>query len=439
MVNNIIMLFVLFLVPSMTYAQLESQFVFSGQNAEVLKLEKQISIVKPVQVEVPSTCSRQVPTGEERVCRNVTRYRESCSWIPASQSCRTEYERVCRSVTRYRQECTGSPSREVCTDVPGRQVCTERPTREVCTTRPNGTQHCTTVGGGQHCTTVGGGRSCHTVPGNQSCRQVPYYDQECDSVPRQRCETIPGRNECSQVPYSAQECGMEMQYRTETYACTRTETQNQTTVKTVKGEVNVQILTNGLVEEFPMHVSVKESNREFTAFSIEAKLLKQPKVFVVLKRKDIKVMSQTDKEIVLKGAVVLEILEAQMLPMSFPAKIVEASIEKASSKMTVIFEGGIASMGSVDLLVTHKAFLANRKTLVEMKAEYPSDKVQLGSVADKAALLIDVKDAIKSELKTKNMLLTFKLNAKLNIQGEIMNEKQPDTQKLYEGTFVKLK
>lgn len=439
MVRNIAMLFLLFLVPVLTHAQMESQIVFNGQNAEVLKLEKQVTIVKPTQVEVPSTCTRQVPVGEQQVCRNVTRYRQECSWIPSSQSCHTEYDRVCRTVTRYREECSGSSSREECSTTPSRQVCTERPTRQVCTQRPNGTQHCTTVGGGTSCQTVGGDRVCHTVPGNRTCRQVPYSDQDCDSVPRQRCETIPGRNECSQVPYSAQECGMEMQYRTESYACTRTETVNQNIAKTIKGEVNVQILTNGLVEEFPMLVSVKESNAQFSAFTIEAKLLKQPKVFVVLKKKEIKVASQSEKEIVLKGSVVLEVLEAQMLPMSFPAKILEASIEKATNKMVVVFEGGISSVGSVDFIITYKAFLQSRKTLVEMKADYPSDKVQLGAVADKAALSMDIKDAIKSELKTKNMLLTFKLNAQLNLQGEIMNEKKPDTLKLYEGTFVKLK
>lgn len=438
MIKNIAM-FCLLLLPTMTYAQLESQFTFSGQNAEVLKAEKKITIVTPEQVEVPDTCYRQVPNGQVRVCRDETRYRQECSWIPSSERCWNDQERVCRTVTRYREECSGSPSREVCTDRPSRQVCTERPTREVCTTRPDGRQHCTTVGGGQHCTTVGGGRDCHTVPGNRTCRQVPYSDQDCDYVTRRRCETIPGRNDCRQIPYSEQVCGMETQYRTESYACTRTQTINRTTEKTVKSETNVQIITNGIVEEFPVAVSVKETSQQFSAFSIEAKLLKEPKAFVVLQKKSSKIASSTDKEIVLQNSIVLEILTQEMLPVSFPVSIASAHIEEASNKMVVVFDGAMSAQGSIDFQITHKAFLSSTKTLVEMKADYPSAKVELGAVANKAALSIDIKDAIKKELKKKNMKLKFNLTSALNLQGEIMNATKPSTSKLYEGTFVELK
>ena len=438
MIKNIAM-FCLLLLPTMTYAQLESQFTFSGQNAEVLKAEKKITIVTPEQVEVPDTCYRQVPNGQVRVCRDETRYRQECSWIPSSERCWNDQERVCRTVTRYREECSGSPSREVCTDRPSRQVCTERPTREVCTTRPDGRQHCTTVGGGQHCTTVGGGRDCHTVPGNRTCRQVPYSDQDCDYVTRRRCETIPGRNDCRQIPYSEQVCGMETQYRTESYACTRTQTINRTTEKTVKSETNVQIITNGIVEEFPVAVSVKETSQQFSAFSIEAKLLKEPKAFVVLQKKSSKIASSTEKEIVLQNSIVLEILTQEMLPVSFPVSIASAHIEEASNKMVIVFDGAMSAQGSIDFQITHKAFLSSTKTLVEMKADYPSAKVELGAVADKAALSIDIKDAIKKELKKKNMKLKFNLTSALNLQGEIMNATKPSTSKLYEGTFVELK
>lgn len=438
MIRNIA-LFCLLLLPTMTYAQLDSQFTFSGQNAEVLKAEKKITVVTPEQVQVPDTCSRQVPNGQVRVCRDETRYRQECSWIPSSERCWNDTDRVCRTVTRYRQECSGSSSREVCTDRPSRTVCTERPTREVCRTRPDGQQSCTTVGGGQHCTEVGGGRSCHTVPGDRTCRDVPYSDQDCDNVTRRRCETVPGRNDCRQVPYSEEVCGMETQYRTETYACTRTETVNRTTAKTIKSETNVHIITNGIVEEFPVAISVKESSAQFNAFSVEAKLLKEPKAFVVLQKKEAKIVSNTATEIVLKNTVTLEILSQEMLPMSFPVAIAKASIEEAASKLTIVFDGAISAQGSVDFAITHKAFLSSTKTLVEMKADFPSDKIELGVVDNKAALSIDIKDAIKRELKKKNMKLKFNLTSALNLQGEIMNATKPQTSRLYEGTFVELK
>lgn len=437
MIRNIA-LFLVMLVPSITHAQLDSEFTFTGQNAETLSAEKKVTIVKPEIVEVPSTCSRQVPVGEREVCRNVTRYRQECSWIPSSQRCWTDYERVCRNVTRYRQECSNGPSRQVCTDRPSRRVCTERPTRRVCTTRPDGREHCTTVGGGQHCTEVGGGRDCRSVPGERICRQVSYTDRDCDSVPRNRCETIPGRNDCRDIPYGDTVCEMQTQYETETYACTRTETINRTIEKTVKATTSVQIITNGLVEEFPVAVSIKETSPKFDNFFLEVKLLKQPEVFVVLKKKEVKMEENTAQEIILNGEIVLEILSQQMLPLSFPSTIMKASIEEATKKMTIVFEGPISATGEVDFKITHKAFLSGRKTLVEMKEMFPSEKIQLGMVEEKAALSIDISDAVKKELKNKNMLLRLDLTSELNFRGEIMNEKKPEISKLYEGTFVEL-
>ena len=455
--NRALLFFFLFLIPATTFAKLESQFVFNGQNAEQLKMEKEITILKPRTVEVPSTCYRQVPVGTEEVCDTVTRYRQECQWVPGTTACRTEYERVCRPVSRTREECSrGSsrtvcsenPGREVCTNNPGREVCTERPTREVCRTAPNGQQVCNTVGGGRHCTNVGGGRECRTVGGGRECREVPgeqicrtvtYSDTDCDSVPRQRCENIPGRNECSNIPYSAQECRDEVRYESQSYACTRTETVNDRIVKTIKSEVEVQIITNGLVEEFPVGISVKEESNSYEKFNLSVKLLKQPKVIVVLKKKDIKVAQSGEKEIKLKGQIVLEVLEEKMLPISFPVSILKASIEKKSSKMMIVFEGAISALGEVDFEITHKARLSSKKTLVALKAEYPSEKIQLVQLEDKVGLQLDIKDAIKHELKKSNMLLKLKLASPLNLQGEIMNEMKPDTSKLYEGTFVELK
>lgn len=438
MIRNLALL-VFLLVPTITHAQLDSQFTFNGQNAEVLKAEKKITVVTQETVQVPSTCSRQVPNGQIEVCRNETRYRQSCSWIPASERCWNDTDRICRSVPRTRQECSTSPGRQVCTDRPSRTVCTERPTRHVCTTRPDGRQHCTTVGGGQHCTQVGGGRDCRTVPGERHCRTVTYTDQECDNVTRRRCETVPGRNECTSVPYSERVCGMETQYRTETYACTKPETRTHSTEKVVRAETNVQILTNGLVEEFPVSVSLKEKSQEHSAFSVETKLLKEPKVFVVLKKQDAKVSASTEKEILVKGSVVLEILSQEMLPISFPVSVVSASITEATKKLVIVFEGAVSAQGAVDLQITHNTFLSAKKTIAELKAEYPSKQVELGEMDGKAALSIDLTDAIKNELKKKNMKLKLSLTSALNLQGELMNTTKPETSKLYDGTFVELK
>ena len=129
----------------------------------------------------------------------------------------------------------------------------------------------------------------------------------------------------------------------------------------------------------------------------------------------------------------------QMLPIAFPSEIVSATIEEATQKMTIVFEGAISAQGSMDLLITHKAFLSSTKTIAELKADYPSEVAELGQVENKAALSINMKDAIKRELKKKNMKLKFSLTSEMNLQGEIMNSKKPETTKLYEGTFVQLK
>jgi hypothetical protein len=243
---------VLLLLSNVGLAQIESIINFNGQNAETINIDRTISVVRQVEVEVPSTCTRQVPYVVHE-CNDVTRHRQECSWVPERQECWTEHDRVCRPVTRYRQEChngpsrrvcrnnpprqvcttlpsrqecspvtryreecSTGPSREVCHDRPGREVCTERPTREVCRTLPDGRNHCTTVGGGQTCQTVGGGRECRSVPGERSCRQVAYTEQQCRTVGGgqdcrmvdggQSCHDEPGERICREVAYNDQDC-----------------------------------------------------------------------------------------------------------------------------------------------------------------------------------------------------------------------------------------
>ncbi len=434
-----IALFILMLVPSITNAQLESQFQFNGQNAEVLSVEKKVTVVTPEVVQVPGTCTRQVPNGQREVCTQETRYRQECSWIPSSERCWDEPEQSCRPVTRYGQECQQGPGRSECRDIPTSEVCVERPTREICTTRPDGSQHCTTVGGGTHCTTVGGGRDCRDVPGEQVCRQVSYSDTECDTVSRRRCETVPGRNDCEDIPYTVPVCRMETQYRTETYACTRTETVNRTAQKTLKAKIQVEVLTNGLVEEFPVQLVIKEANAQFKAFSIDAKLGKEPTVFVVLKKKEVFIASNTKDTIELKSRIILEVLSKEMLPIALPTAISKASIAESSKKLLIVLDGQISSGGGVDLKISHKGVLTGTRTIAELVASYPSPGVDLGEVDGKPALSIDLTNALKRELKKKNMRLSLKLSSTLNLGGELMNATKPETSKLYEGTFVELK
>ena len=76
---RITLLSILLFIPTLTSAQVELKLNFNGQNSEVLKAEKAIVVITPEYVQVPSTCYRQVATGQVQVCRDETRYREECS------------------------------------------------------------------------------------------------------------------------------------------------------------------------------------------------------------------------------------------------------------------------------------------------------------------------------------------------------------------------
>lgn len=429
--------FFILLCPFIANAQLESRFLFNGQNAEVLSAEKNIVVVTPKVVDVPSTCSRQVFDRYEEVCRNETRYDRQCRWIPPSQNCYNEPYRSCRPVTRTRQECSTGPSRQVCTDVPSRQVCTDRPSRRVCTTRPDGRQVCSDVGGGRSCTQVGGGRSCNTVPGERTCRMVTYTDQECSTQYRNRCDTIPGRDECHDVPYSVPVCEDVARYRTEYYSCIKQETIEEKFPKVLRNTVQVEINTNGLVEEVPFLVSVKESSREFKNFSVDVKLEKEPELIVFMKNKSVKKVSETEKEIVLETRVSLEVVARDMLPIEFPVKVLSAEIK--GKKLTLTFDGSASAFGSFGVLITHKAFLSSTKTIVDLQGDFPSEVAQVGEVGNKLALQVDLTNGVKREFKAKNMKLRLKLSSEANVSGEILNSKKPEFSKSYQDVPVVLK
>ena len=423
-------------------AQVESLINFRGQNSEVIKVEKNINVTRPVAYQVPDTCYNDVPY-QSYECNDVTRYREECRYIPSSQNCWTDYDRVCRNVTRYREECSTGPSRQVCTQNPSREVCTERPSRQVCTERPTrevcrtnsqgqqtcqtvgGGQSCQTVGGGQSCQTVGGGQSCHSVPGERTCRQVSYTDQDCDNVPRQRCENIPARNQCDQIPYSEEVCGNVTRYRQEPYACQRTAYRDETTAKKLTGQIDVRFETNGLVEEFPVKVSVAAPNAKFESFVTDVKLQKEPKVLVFLKKKNV-VANESEKEITLSGEVVMEVVSAEMVSPVFPTTLKNPVFNESTSILSMTIEGGVSAKGNVEALITAKPKLGKDKVVADLKAAYPSDRA--GVAQDKLSL--NLKGMMQNDLVKKNSI-SVKMIAPMSIRGELMNTKKPVMEKSY--------
>ncbi len=411
-------------------AQVNSQLTFRGQNSEVIKIEQNINVTRPVPYQVPSTCTRDVPY-QSYDCHDVTRYRQQCSWIPSSENCWSEDERVCRNVTRSREECHSGPSREVCHERPSREVCTERPTREVCHTNPQGHQSCQTVGGGQSCQTVGGGESCSTVPGERICRDVSYTDQECSNVPRRRCENVPGHNDCRDVPYSEQVCGNETHYRQEGYACQRTQYRDESKAKKLTGEILVHFQTNGLVEEFPLNISVAALDAKFDKFVTEVKLLKEPEVLVFLKKKNVKAV-ESDKEISLEGEIVFEILDLNMVAPAFPVNFKDVSFNQDTSLLSLVIDGSISAMGSVEATITAKPKIGRNKTVAELKASYPSERAGVAGTS----LNLNLSGIMQNDLVKKNAI-SLKLTAPLNVNGDLMNAKIPVMEKSYQLEFKK--
>jgi hypothetical protein len=432
-------LFLCLLTPALTSAQVESRFNFTGQNADVLKVEKEIKIYTPETVEIPSTCTRQVPAGQREVCYDETRYRQECSWIPSYQNCWNDTDRVCRTLPMTRQECVAGPNRRVCTERPSRRVCTDREIREVCRTTANGRRHCQSVPHGEsRCTEVGGGTVCNEVPGQRICRMVNYYDSVCDNVIRRRCETVPGRNECRSIPYSIPVCQMETINRTESYACTRTEVVNRVTKKTLKIETDIQLITNGLVDEFSLNIIARETNPQYSAFTLEASLVEEPNVFVVLRKKTIKVIKNAEAEIQAQGNIVLEILTREMLQLSFPTAVREAVLSDKNKNLLVTFDGNISSLGTVEVKLTHNPFLSGTKTIADLREEYPSPQVELVMDRARPALRIDLSSEVEREFK-KNMKLKVVLETKLDLKGELLNSVRPQTFKKFEEISVQLK
>jgi hypothetical protein len=411
-------------------AQVESVLTFRGQNGDEVNVSKSVDVTRPAPYKIPATCYNQVPY-QSYECQNVTRHRQECQWIPSSQRCWSENERICRNVTRTREECHQGPSRQVCTQIPVRRVCTQIPVRQVCRTDNNGRQHCQTVGGGQNCQTVGGGQTCSTVPGERMCRLVSYVDQECQNIPRQRCENVPGRNACRDIPYSENVCGYETRYRAEPYACQRTEYRDETKAKQLNVAIQVQFITNGLVEEFPLEIKVLASNNRFEDFNLSMNLLKEPEVLVLIKKKSLNA-TESMGVINIEGEVIIEILDNKMVGSIFPTKFTGGKFNKETNLLKLPFEGSISGIGSVEAQIVADPLMGPMHTVVNLKAEYPSSRVNL----EKNSLILNLSGLLKGKV-SKNNEVSLKIISPNNLQGDLLNIKKPVLERSYQFSFRK--
>lgn len=411
-------------------AQVEKVLPFHGQNGDVVQINQSVNVTRPVPYDVPSTCYNQIPY-QSYECHNETRYRQQCRWIPEAERCWTENDRQCRTVPQTRQVCQNGPDRQVCHDIPQRQVCVERPTREICHTNPQGQRVCNTVGGGRECHMTGGGRDCDTVPGPRTCHMETYYEQECHNVPRRQCERVPGRNDCDNIPYQEEVCGYETRYRSEPYACTKIEYKDVTTPKMLVGQIDVRFLTNGLSEEFPLQFKVDAPNAKFESFSLNVKLLKDPKVVVILKNKSIKAEESADK-IELRGVVVIEVVEANMITPIFPTAIKNAQFDKESSVLSLELAGGLSAQSTIEALIITRPVIFKSKTVAQFKGTFPSAQVSLKG----NALQLDLSKVIENKITKKNDVF-IKLSAPVSTSGEILNLKKPELTKTYQLELLK--
>ncbi len=395
-------------------AQLESVIQFAGQNGEVVKLNQTVLVTRSVPYQAPATCQRQVPY-QSYECRNETRYRQECRWIPASQNCWTENERVCRPVTRYRQECHQGPPQQVCHEIPPREICEQKPPQQVCHTDPRGQRVCRSAPSGRICHRTGGGRQCDTRPGQPICRNVSYTDQECSDYPRQQCQQIPGRNQCDNVPYQEQVCGNQTRYRNEPYACTETQYRDQVFSKTIRGDIDVRFITNGVVEEIPLLVKVEPLSAKYDNFSLSAKLLSAPRSFVVIKNKNV-TATEMEKEIVISGELVIEIFEPQMVEPKFPESFSGAQYSNDDDVLKMKINGSLPTNVILELVVITKPKRGNGQKIVQLKTSYPSSNISIrdGMMNFHLAGFVGGKVLKRNEV-------SLKMTSAINLEGEVLN------------------
>jgi hypothetical protein len=316
-----------------------------------------------------------------------------------------------------------------CTTVGGDRHCTtvggDRQCRQV-----GGGEHCTEVGGGQDCQTVGGDRVCRTVEGDPICRSVPYSDQECQDVPRQACRTIPAHNDCEQVPYSEEECGNETAYREEQYACTETVNEDKEVEKKVSATINVALKTNGLVEEFSALVSLVPDAKG-NIYVPMMKLTSEPGILVIVKKKEALIRAEGEKEIRVEGEIDVELQEAVAQPMVFPV-IQSAKLDKKTNLLSVIFGNGLPAKGTLEFELSRKG-----KKLAELKDSFPGARVQMRSNSLIMNLAGLITGSVNGGLFSSGPKMKLLLKVPSQIEGEVLNAKKPQTEKLYENVKVK--
>ncbi len=206
--------------------------------------------------------------------------------------------------------------------------------------------------------------------------------------------------------------------------------------------MNVTFKSNGLLEEFGALVSLVPSAKG-DSFVPMIKLTSEPKMLVIMKTKSAKIRAEGEKEIKVDGEIAIELQQAVAEVVEFPV-IESATIEKKTSLLSVIFAKGLPSeagkvrAGTLDFLMTHKS-----AEIAKLQSAYPAEKVQVTKVDNKDALVLNLTGLITGSLggglfgTSPKMKLNLKIPSK--IQGEILNAKKPQTEKLYENIKVKKK
>jgi hypothetical protein len=209
-----ILLPALCLLFQMSFAQAETQktIAFENQREEIFDLENWLKDTQYTSEEVKDTCHKDVPY-EEKVCKDVTKYKKECTTVPVHEECKDVNHPICHTENRSRIECSTPTHRECHTE-----------TSPVCHNETRYENVCSTTSSQQQCRTVNEPichsetryeNECRTVPGEQQCRVVIRYHEECNNVPGGhqchqvppdiRCRVINGENKCEKIP-AHEEC-----------------------------------------------------------------------------------------------------------------------------------------------------------------------------------------------------------------------------------------
>jgi hypothetical protein len=293
---------------NLAHADTSKTVKFENQREEIFDLENWLKETRYKKETVDSTCYNQVPY-VENVCRDVTRYRQECSTIPAHEQCGTVYDQVCRTENRYENECRTERGPQSCRVVVNyRRECSTVPGEQQCRTIPGDVQ-CSIVNGENRCVKIPPRQECSSGSSRQECRQVPYEERECsdgpsrqvceqvnrphqvcESRPRRECSTVPAERVCNSVPYSVNECKDETLYRQVPYACKKdVQVPYEVTLKT--HQANVQVLFDAKSTEAASKFTIDLNNKG--ELSITGSELAGNKAMAFAK-KDVKVEAHGD-------------------------------------------------------------------------------------------------------------------------------------------------